>query len=345
MTPGAYLKDRLIDVALVALAALGVGAMLALLGDGWDAALAGAALVAGCGALALAVGYARRRRFYRELARCVEELDKTYHVAALLEEPTFLEGRLAFEALEAAGKAAADDVAAHKQQAEAYRDYIELWIHEIKTPIAAAGLMAAGLHGPEASKLKGELDRIEGYVEQALYYARSTSLAQDFSIRPVSLALTAREVCKKHARYLVEQGVAPAFELDEGAQVFADGKWLAFVMGQVVANAAKYGAHTVRFSAREEGEGAAGRTVLEIADDGCGIPAADVPRVFDRGFTGENGRRTGSSTGMGLYLAALMCERMGLGIAVASEEGAGTRVLLTFPHDRRRMDSSSLSNT
>lgn len=341
MVLAAYLKDRLAAVAFIALAALGVGAMLMLLGDGWDAALAGAALVAGCGTAALAIGYARRRRFCRELSRCVDDLDKTYYAAALLEEPDFLEGRLAYRALEAVGKAAADDVAAHKQQAEAYRDYIELWIHEIKTPIAAAGLMAAGLHGPEAAKLKGELDRIEGYVEQALYYARSTSLAQDFAIRQVDLARLARDVCKKHARYLVEQGVAPVFELDEGAVAFADAKWLAFVMGQVVANAAKYGATSVRFSTREEGQGASGRTVLEIADDGCGIPAADVPRVFDRGFTGENGRRTGSSTGMGLYLAALMCERMGLGIAVASEEGFGTRVLITFPRDRRRLDSLS----
>ena len=96
---------------------------------------------------AIGLGYVRRRRFYTELARIVEDLDRTYFVSELVEEPGFLEGRLAHEALEAVGKAAADDVAFHRRQAESYRDYIELWIHEIKTPIAAAHLMTAECTG------------------------------------------------------------------------------------------------------------------------------------------------------------------------------------------------------
>ncbi|MDU3173261.1 ATP-binding protein [Eggerthella sp.] len=89
----------------------------------------------------------------------------------------------------------------------------------------------------------------------------------------------------------------------------------------------------------EEGAGTSdARTVLEVADDGWGVPAGDVPRVFERAFTGENGRRAGSSTGMGLYLVAELCAKMGLAVALASEEGKGTRVLLAFPHDRRKLD-------
>lgn len=211
--------------------------------------------------------------------------------------------------------------------------------HEIKTPIAAAALMASGLHGPQAARIKGELDRIEGYVEQALYYARSTSLVQDYAIRETSLAEAVREALRKHARFLIERGVAPTVDVDEDVRVFADVKWLAFVIGQLVANAGKYGASTLRFSVREEGAGTSdARTVLEVADDGWGVPAGDVPRVFERAFTGENGRRAGSSTGMGLYLVAELCAKMGLAVALASEEGKGTRVLLAFPHDRRKLD-------
>lgn len=342
MTPASYLRDRAVALAVAVLCAICMGSMLAVLGAGAQAAVLGACFVAGCAAAVFACGYVRRRRFYAELSRFVDDLDRTYYAAALLEEPDFLEGRLAFEALEAVGKAAADDVAAHKRQAEAYRDYIELWIHEIKTPIAAAGLMAAGLHGSEASKLKGELDRIEAYVEQALYYARSTSLSRDFSIREIALAGVAREAVRKHARYLIERGIAPVFDVAEDVRVFADAKWLAFILGQLVTNSAKYGADSVRFSVRTEGEGTpAARTVLEVADDGPGIPAADVPRVFERGFTGCNGRKLGSSTGMGLYLVAELCAKMGLGAAIASEEGRGTRVMLSFPHDRRRLDAQA----
>ena len=119
--------------------------------------------------------------------------------------------------------------------------------------------------------------------------------------------------------------------------MLADEPWLVFMLSQVISNAAKYGARTVTFTAREEEpETPRGRTVLEVRDDGCGIPAADVPRVFDRGFTGSAGRAQGSATGMGLYLVAVMCAQMGLGVGIASEEGTGTRVIFTFPHDRRR---------
>lgn len=339
MSLSAYLRDNLAAIGVGVLCCLGVAGMLAVLGVGVDATVLVPCFVALCGAVVLGLGYVRRRHFYTELARIVEDLDRTYFASELVEEPGFLEGRLAHEALEAVGKAAADDVAFHRRQAESYRDYIELWIHEIKTPIAAAHLMTADLHGGVASKLKAELDRIESYVEQALYYARSTSLARDYAIRELSLADAVRTACKKNARYLIERGTTPSIEVGDGVTVFADASWLSFALGQVLVNAAKYGATSVRFTVREEGAGtSAARTVLEIADDGPGIPAADVPRVFDRGFTGKNGRAQGSATGMGLYLVATLCEKMGLGVGLASEEGTGTRVMLAFPHDRRRMD-------
>lgn len=344
MTPSAYLRDRLVVILIAVACALAVGGMAAVLGTGLDASVLLACFVLGCAAVALLIEYLRRRAFYRELEQVVGDLERAYYAAALFERPGFLDGRLAYEALEAVGKSAADDVAAHRQQADAYRDYIELWIHEIKTPIAAATLMTSDLHGPQASRIKGELDRIEGYVEQALYYARSTSLAQDYAIRETKLVDAVREAVKKQARYLIERGVTPVVDVPEDTRVFADAKWLSFMLGQIVANSAKYGAHTVRFSVSLEDEGTSDAcTVLEVADDGCGVPAGDVPRVFERAFTGENGRRTGSSTGMGLYLVAELCAKMGLAVALASEEGTGTRVLLTFPHDRRRLDYETSS--
>ncbi|MEG1166955.1 sensor histidine kinase [Gordonibacter sp.] len=339
MSLSTYLRDRFAAVFIGILCCVAVGGMLAVLGVGRDAAVLIPCFIASCGAVALGVGYVRRYRFYRELSHLVDNLDRTYFASELLETPEFLEGKLAHEALEAVGKAAADDVAQHRQQAEAYREYIELWIHEIKTPIAAARLMMADLRGPEAAKLKGEIDRIESSIEQALFYARSTSLAHDYAIREVALAEAVRTACRKNARYLIERGVTPAIEVAEDVVVFADSSWLAFILGQILVNAAKYGAANVRFVTCAEGAAASpARTVLEVADDGLGIPAADVPRVFDRGFTGQNGRAQGSATGMGLYLVATLCEKMGLGVALASEEGLGTRVMLSFPHDRRRLD-------
>ncbi len=339
-TFGTYMRDRVVQVVIGVCCLAVLAFMLAVLNVNRDATVLVVCVVASCFAAMLAAGYLRRKRFYRELEDLIERLDGSCRASALIDEPEFLEGKLAWRALDASERMAADEATLLRAQSKAYRDYIELWIHEIKTPIAAANLMTADLHGVAASKVKGEIDRIEAYVEQALYYARSTSLSRDYAIREVALASIVRDACKKNVRYLVERGATPSIELSDEVVVFADASWLAFMLGQIVVNAAKYGAASIRFSVREEGVGtSSAHTVLEVVDDGSGIPAEDVPRVFDRGFTGANGRAQGSATGMGLYLVAMMCEKMGLGVALASEEGTGTRVMLSFPHDRRRQDA------
>ena len=164
-----YLRDRAFSVAMWLTAALAAGGVLAVLGQGVQAAARWPQAPSASAA---------RRRFRtaicaagastaRPRARRLRPGPRLAHGGAA-RRARFLEGRLAWEALEAAGRAAGDEVAARKRQAEAYREYIDLWIHEIKTPIAAAKLMASDLHGPQAAKLKGELDRIEDYVEQVL---------------------------------------------------------------------------------------------------------------------------------------------------------------------------------
>lgn len=335
--PGAYLRDRAAALGALACCLAGMVCMLPPLGVTLAGTLTVTGFVALCAGIALALDYQRRVRFYREAAALVREVSSACHFPALIDEPRFLEGRLAYQMADSLARLANDEVGDAQSNAQNYREYVELWIHETKTPIAAAKLMLASMHGEQKAKLTRELERIDAQVEQALYYARSTSLANDYAIREVRLAGAVREACKKNARFLIERSVAPAIDVPEDTRVLADEPWLVFVLGQVVVNAAKYGARTIAFSAQVEEEGTPREcTVLEVRDDGCGIPAADVPRVFDRGFTGANGRDRGSATGMGLYLVALMCERMGLGVGLASEEGAGTRVLLSFPHDRRR---------
>lgn len=331
-----FILDHLVDALILFVVSLGVGGVLKVLGVSFDGIILIESTIL-CGAfLILILEYTRRRSFYRKLEELVDNLDQRYYAATLLDEPLFLEGICSYQALRVLGKAACDDLAAYRAQSQSYREYVELWIHEVKTPIAAAELMCANLTGEDASKLKNELSRIEEYVEQALYYARSTSLAHDYAIREVALAEVVRKTCRRYARLLIENKVQPHIILNDNLMVFTDSKWLIFILGQIVSNAAKYKATTLYFSVKEEKhKTAAGSTVLEIADNGCGIAPCDVPRVFDQGFTGINGRMCGSSTGMGLYLVASMCEQMGLGITLASEQGVGTRVMIAFPHDRR----------
>ena len=328
---GAYLRSRFgFAFGMIALMAV-VAGILAVTGSNASAI----ALVSICEALficiVLAAGFLRDRRFYQQLDLFCNSPENARYLSSILDEPRTLEGSIAYRALAVQGKAASDELAARSRDMKEYRDYIELWVHEAKTPIASAQLALSNLHGPEINEVRGDLDRIESRVEQALYYARSATLSEDFSV--------ARKACRQRSRTLIGAGGSLEFAIADALEVLADAKWTDFIIGQALENSAKYGAKTIRFEGAVRDAGTKGGCIeLIISDDGDGIPAADVPRVFDRGFTGSRGRAHHKATGMGLHLAAVACERMGLGLRISSEEGGGTTITLTFPLDRTRMD-------
>lgn len=335
----AYFRSRFGFVLGMAALMAVVAGILAVTGSNGSAI----ALVSLCEALfayiVLAVGFLRDREFYQQLDLFCNSPENARYLSSLLDEPRTLEGSIAYRALAVQGKAASDELAARSHDMKEYRDYIELWVHEAKTPIASAQLALSSLHGPEINEVRGDLDRIESHIEQALYYARSATLSEDFSIEELNLAALARKACRQRSRTLIGTGVSLEFVIDEALEVLADAKWTDFIIGQVLENSAKYGAESICFEGTVKNAGTKdGCVELSISDDGDGIPAADVPRVFDRGFTGSQGRTHHKATGMGLYLAAVACERMGLGLRVSSEEGRGTSVTLIFPLDRTRMD-------
>lgn len=336
---GAYLRSRFGFVLGMAALMAAVAGILAVTGSNASAI----ALVSLCEALfaciMLAIGFFRDREFSQQLDLFCDSHENARYLSSILDEPRTLKGSIAYRALAVQGKAASDEFVAQSRDMKEYRDYIELWVHETKTPIASAQLALSSLHGPEIGKVRGDLDRIESRVEQALYYARSATLSEDFSIEKLNLAALARKACRQRSRTLIGAGVSLEFAIDEALEVLADAKWTDFIIGQVLENSAKYGAKTIRFESSVKNAGTKdGCIELAIGDDGDGIPAADVPRVFDRGFTGSQGRAHHKATGMGLYLAAVACERMGLGLRISSEEGMGTTVALTFPLNRTRMD-------
>ena len=348
MSFGAYLVDRLAPLAVGAVALAFCALVMGVYGLDAAAVAFVCAVLAIAAALALLLDWLHRRSFYQHLSDALDALDDSYLSTELVERPGFLEGELFFDALDRESRAMRDRVAAARRRQREYREYVETWVHEVKTPIAAARLIAKNNPSAAMDAVDAEVDAIEGYVEQALYYSRGTSLERDFQIREVLLADVVRDALRHKARTLIGAHVAPELgELDY--TVRADPKWLAFVIGQVLVNAAKYrgekdGEGRVRIWAERRETGLdAWETVLAIADDGVGIPAADVGRVFDKGFTGENGRRFARSTGMGLYLVRELCDKMGVRAWLESEEGVGTTVFLAFPDSETKGTGSFVS--
>lgn len=334
-TFGSYLCDKWPALLIEVFGLVAIWIMLSVMGLGISAVVFVVGFAVSVFFVILVVEYVRRRAFWNNVEQAIENSQRVSDIAAYIDDPTFLEGAAAYEALDRLLVLANNELTQAKLDSDEYRNYVELWIHETKTPLAAAKLTAQRISVEGSASISSQLERVESQIEQALYYARSVSIVNDYEIHEIRLVETCREACKRNARFLIDHGCTPSFHMSETLTVLTDEPWLLFMLSQVVVNSAKYGAKNIKFSAWSENEGTPhGCTLLEVADDGCGICEADVPRVFDRGFTGTNGRTSGTATGMGLYLVARMCESLGIGVQIASEESVGTRVIFSFPHNR-----------
>ena len=272
--------------------------------------------------------FLRQRNRIRELEEILEGLDQAYlfsECASPARDP--FERRL-MHLTGRACRAMTGAVSQARSAQRAYQEYVERWVHEIKTPITAAGLLCRRLDAEARRSLAYELGQIEAHVERALFCARAESPEQDCLLRRTSLEVLTAQALADHRTLLTWSGVrVETGDLDQ--PVFTDAKWAVFLLGQLLQNAARYRGRdpVVELSARRLGK----RVQLPVRDNGIGIPAHELPRVFDRGFTGSNGRARGGSTGMGLYLCRRIAAFLDLGLDLQSREGRGTCVTLTFP--------------
>ena len=209
------------------------------------------------------------------------------------------------------------------EAAEKLRDmeeYYTLWVHQIKTPIAAMSLLLQEEDTPENGELSMELFRIEQYVEMVLQYLRLDSPDHDLAFRSVDVDDCVRQAVRKYARSFIRKKIALDFQ-ETGIEIVSDEKWLVFVLEQLLSNALKY---TKKGTIRIYG----GNGFLYIEDTGIGIAPEDLPRIFEKGYTGYNGRRDKKSTGIGLYLCQEILKRLAHGITITSTLGEGTKVTL-----------------
>ena len=278
----------------------------------------------------MVAGYWRKRSFYRRLAELADSGGQ--HPAELLPEPRGGEQALYIGVFRKLHERHVAELRSLHDERREQQDFIMSWIHEVKLPIAASRLLMENSTGKSAAdvtdKLEDELNKIDSYVEQALYYSRIDSFSSDYFISEVELGGLVKACVKKYAKLFIGKGIG--FKLQGGEVITrSDSKWLGFIMEQIIANAVKYtgegGVVTVTLSEDER------ERRCTITDTGIGICAEDVPRVFDKGFTGQTGRLFAKSTGMGLYLAKRLAVKLGHDISLRSVEGTYTAVTIHFP--------------
>lgn len=331
MKIGKFLKDKFIFILLQIFFAIFLYTLFSVLKIGWQVATLVVSCVIITTVISLTYEYLRKSHYYNRLYDTFNSMEKKQYIAQLLEEPDFVEGEILCDLLRQATKAMNDEIAIQKNAEEEYKEYIEAWIHEIKLPIACIDLICKNNNNEITQSISEEVMRIDSFIEQALFYARSSVLEKDYFIRDINLEELVKSVVKKHSKQLISVKAELSFEYLQYT-VYSDPKWMDFILGQLISNSIKYKNEKLKllFYAKENNS----QVILYIKDNGIGISSKDLKRIFEKGFTGENGRILGKSTGIGLYLCKKMCDKMNLQMHVESEEGQGTTVSIVYPRDK-----------
>lgn len=287
----------------------------------------------GCFFAGTYVEYRRTKGYFEEIEATMALLKEKYLFYEMIERQDTQEEKAVKGLFYEVETGTLSELESLKKNSEDYRDFVETWVHEIKVPIAVIRMILAN-HKEADNGISSEVDRMEKYVEQALFYARSSAVSKDYLVSEVSLQKTVEQTVLARKRQLREINARLNLH-DLEKDVYSDGKWLQFMLGQVLDNSIKYAK-----GKDEDGCGlvlevyateASNATLLHVKDNGIGIKASEVDRVFDKGFTGQNGRSGAKSTGIGLYLCKKLCDKLEHGITLTSKEGEGTEVTFVFP--------------
>ena len=313
-----YLSSKAIVLCFFGMFAIGWGVF---------AYLAGATpLLLGCSesvfvctvAVRYTLGYLFTNRKLKKLHADIAGLEEKYLLGELIELPRDATEREYYEIMREVSRAAIGAAETAKREKEEYLASVEKWIHEIKTPLTACSLICD--NGCDETKLRRELKRADNLTDTILQYARLRTSETDTAISRVSIAEIIDSAIKSQREILLAAKVSVCTQGDFTAHT--DGKAVEFVIRQFLINCAKYcKGGQVAFSAQNG--------ILTVSDNGPGIAAHELPRIFDRGFTGETGKKTG--TGMGLYIVSEICKRLDISLSVSSQPSEGTVFTLSFP--------------
>ncbi|MBY0147728.1 HAMP domain-containing histidine kinase [Neobacillus niacini] len=284
-----------------------------------------AALLSGCLLIGyLVYRYVTHRNFYKRLEEPHASLEETLEIDS--EAPV---ARGVHQLLRNQYRFYQNDIQQYQFKLKNHIHFINQWVHQMKTPLSVIHLMIQDEDEPKFTAIADELDRMKKGLDMVLYTARLDEFEHDFYVEMLPLEKVARSVTSNQKRLFIRNRVFPSLQMEEGLNIASDEKWLSFVLTQIITNAVRY--------TKEEnqkiilkGFKRGANVILEVQDQGVGIPASDLPRVFDPYFTGENGRNFQESTGMGLFLVKQICDKLGHTVEIESQQYRGTTVRIIF---------------
>lgn len=328
-----FLKDKLLTINLLVFAMITIEIFLAIYPIGAFIKIYIPIVIFGLYFVSIAVEYVTKRKFYQKIFDTLNELEEKYLLTELIKSPTFTEGEILKQILEQTNKSMLEKVNQYKYLTEDYKEYIELWIHEIKLPIATSKLIIENNKNITTKSIEEELEKVENYIEQALFYARSNTVERDYYIKKSLLKDIVNECMKRNKNILIQEKVSINLH-DLEVVVNTDSKWIIFILNQLIQNSVKYRKQAKDLEIEIYAKTGKENSILYLKDNGMGIKKGEITRVFEKGFTGTNGRLLNKkSTGIGLYLCKKLCDKLGIAIELNSIQQEGTEIRLVFPQN------------
>lgn len=323
-----YLKDNILNIIIYLVTVILIVLMLVAFKLPTSANIITFVLLILNGSIILIANYSRKNKFYKSFINNLEKLDKKYLVLETIPEPNTYEEKIMINSLYEINKSMLENIRESQANVNEFKEFVELWIHEVKIPISSMVLKCHNNKEQYDKSFLSLIRRLDNSVDEVLYYVRAENTEKDFAITEVDLKEIIRNVSIKNKDDLLENNVT--FETDlKALKTNTDKKWLEFILNQIINNSIKYKKEensVIKIESRENSE----KVILEIYDNGIGIPEKDLKRVFDKSFTGTNGRNKAKSTGMGLYIIKNLCNKLGHNISIESKENEYTRVILEF---------------
>lgn len=286
-----------------------------------------AALLSGSLLLAyLVFRYITNRSFYRQME---QEMDSISDFTAMSTNSPLSESLQ--RVLKRQYRLYISELTSRQEKVDHHLQFVNQWVHQMKTPLSVIHLMTQDEDDSRSIAIGDEVDRLRKGLDLVLYAARLDTFENDLYVEALQLDELVRAVLSNQKRLFIRNKIFPLIEAKGHVSIFSDEKWLSFAITQLITNAVKYTeSENAKIYFRIHSSPSGDEVKLEIQDEGIGIPESDLPRVFDAYFTGENGRKSRESTGMGLYLVRGICQRLGHQVEITSKVGDGTKVTIVF---------------
>ena len=279
--------------------------------------------------IGFSINYYEKNKYIKNIENIIDGLEEKYLISEIIEKPRMQENLAYYRILKKANKSMLENVANVRKAQKDYKEYIESWVHEIKIPITSIKLLCENNKSEITGKIDEEVEEINNFVEQVLFYARLDQVSNDFMIKEIKLAEIVKNVLARNKKIMIQNGMKVETKNIE-LTAYTDEKWLEFILNQIIINSIKYRKENnpeIIIKLEENKE----NVRMTIKDNGIGIKQSEIDRIFDKGFTGTNGRDQKKSTGIGLYLCKRLCEELGMAIDAESVDNQYTKISITIP--------------